>query len=413
MSISLLRTNSCRLCGGNKFEAVLKLTSTPPADAYVSVEHLNQAQQSYPLEVFLCHSCGHLQLLDTMSRETICSNYIYKYSNTFGLAEHFQRYADGVLAALTPPQRSLVVDIGSNDGMLLRFFQNRGMRVLGVEPAFEAAREATALGIETIPAFFTAELAHKIKREYGAAVIINTSHMLANFDNPADMVEGLHSLLAVDGVFVAESFYLVDLIQNMVFDLIYHEHLSYYSVRPLQAFFRRHQMELINAERVDARGGSLRYTVQLLGGPREVSPSVASLAKLEADFGTDRPETFRLFAARIERAKKQLLGLLEDLKRQGKTIAGYGASATTTTLVYHFGLRDFLDYIVDDYVVRQNLFSPGDHIPVVSPQTIYEQKPDYLLILAWRYAEAIIEKHRAFLEQGGHFIVPLPKPRLV
>jgi hypothetical protein len=199
------------------------------------------------------------------------------------------------------------------------------------------------------------------------------------------------------------------MIQGMVFDNIYHEHLCYHTVKPLDEFFRNHGMELVDVERIATKGGSLRGTAQLIGGPRQISDSVRQLITFEEDLGLHHAESFKAFATTIDSAKTDLGSVLRDLKAEGKTIAGYGASATVTTLIYHFDLGDVMSFIVDDNPSRQGLFSPGFHIPVVAPQELYDRKPDYVIVLAWRFSGLILEKHQAFLEQGGHFIVPLPE----
>jgi len=329
------------------------------------------------------------------------------------LVEHFQRYADSVIEQLKPLKDSLVIDIGSNDGTLLRFFKNHGMRVLGIDPAREIARMATKSGVETLPEFFTPDFGRQIRKERGAATIITANNLFANVDNLSEMTETIRDLLAPDGVFVFESFYMADLMQNMVFDFIYHEHLSYFSVKPLAAFFHRHGMELINAERVPTKGGSLRYTVQLANGPRTVSPSVEKLITDETRIGLHGLESFKAFAARIDAASASLRHLLQELESKGGKIDGYGASATTTTLAYHFDLGNAMGCIYDDYPAKQGLFSPGHHLPVLPSQAIYERKPDYVVILAWRYFEAIVEKHHVFQQQGGRFIVPLPELKVI
>ncbi len=409
----VFRRNSCRLCNSTNLKLVLQLTPTPLADSYVSKEYHNKVQKIYPLDLFLCHKCGLLQLLDVIQPEDIYLNYIYVTASSLGLIEHFQKYANKVMDAINPPPGALIVDIGSNDGILLKFFKEKGMRVLGIEPAATIAKKATESGIETLPIFFTEEIAGKIKNDYGFASVVTANNLFANIDKLADFTKGVRSILAPDGVFIFESFYVADQIQNMVFDFIYHEHLSYFSVKPLDFFFRKYGMELIDVERVPTKGGSLRYTVQLAGGPRHVSASVGYFKSNEKKLKLHKPKMFKDFEARIESIKKQVTSLMQELKEKGKKIAGYGASATSTTLIYHFNLGEALSFIVDDNISRQNLFSPGYHIPVLPQQTIYEQKPDYVLILAWRYLQPILEKHQKFLNQGGHFIVPLPNLKIL
>jgi len=379
----------------------------------VTADRLGQVQESYPIDLFLCRICGHAQLLDVLPPEILYRDYLYVTTSSLGLAEHFQRYADDVLGRVQPPSGALVVDIGSNDGTLLKFFQKRRMRVLGIDPAREIAQKATATGIETLPEMFTPALARQVRQERGPASIITANNVFANIDDLASLTEGIRELLAPDGVFVFESFYLADLIRNMVFDFIYHEHISSFAVKPLQAFFNRLGLELIDAMRVPTKGGSLRYTVQRAQGPHAVSPAVASLIEFETSFGLYNPDTFKEFAAKIDALKSQTLRLLRDLQAQGKTIAGYGASVTATTLIYHFGLGDLLEFIVDDNPAKQNRFSPGLHIPVFSSQALYERKPDYVVVLAWRYVDPIVKRHVAFLDHGGHFVVPVPKVEVI
>jgi len=413
MGITVSRRDTCRLCGSGDLELVLPLVPTPLADDYVPAGLLKEAQPAYPLDLFLCRNCGFSQLLDVVSPEDVYCDYIYETTSSLGLVDHFKRYADEVLAKIDPPAGALVIDLGSNDGTLLRAYKNRGLRVLGVDPAREIARKATESGVETLAGFFTAELAQKIRADYGPAAIITANNLFANVDDLNDMTAGIKSLLAPDGVFIFESFYLADQIENMVFDFTYHEHLSYFSVKPLALFFRDHGMELIDAQRVPTKGGSLRYTAQLAGGRRPAAPSITELEANESRLGIHDPAAFRAFNDRIEAAKGKLRAMLSGLKAEGKTVAGYGASATTTTLVYHFGLGGDLDFIADDYPAKQNLYSPGFHIPVLAPEALYEKRPDYVLILAWRYYQPIIDKHSRYVESGGRFIVPLPDLKVI
>ncbi len=391
----------------------MTLAPTAIEDAFVPAERLGEVQETYPLELALCRVCGHLQLLDTIDPEVLFADFIYVSASSPGLIDHFQKMAERLIARFELAPASLAVDIGSNDGTLLRFLKERGLRVLGVDPAREIARQATESGVLTWPNFFTKDLAVRIKREFGPAAIVTANNVFAHSDNLADMADGIGQLLAPDGVFVFEVAYLVDLIQQKVFDSVYHEHLSYHAVKPLVSFLRRHGMELLDVERVATKGGSLRATAQLIGGPRAASKSVAELVALEEKMGLDKPETFRAFAAEIDAAKSALLRLLTELRASGKTVAGYGASPTVTTLLYHFGLSPFIDFIVDDNPLKHGLFSPGHHIPVYPSQALYERKPDYVVVLAWRFAGLILKKHQAFLDQGGRFIVPLPKLEVV
>jgi SAM-dependent methyltransferase len=406
---AIVRRACCRLCDSKKLERVLHLADSPLADSYIPKERLSEPQPSYPLDLYLCRDCGFTQILDVVQPQVIYFEYIYETKSSLGLVEHFKKYADEVVAKIKPAAGSFVVDIGSNDGSLLGAFKAKGLKVLGIDPAREIARKATAAGTETWAELFNTALAAKIRAERGAASIITANNIYANVDDLHDMTNGIRDLLAPDGVFVFESFYLADLMQNMVFDFIYHEHISYFSVKPLQAFFKAHGMELIDAQRIPTKGGSLRYTAQLAGGPRKVSPSVAELIAFEESRGLQRPESFHAFNDRIDAAKKQLVDLLRGLKAKGKKIAGFGASPTTTTLIYHYGIVDLLDFIADDNPQRQGLFCPGSHIPVLPPSAIAERKPDAVVIIAWRYVAPILKSLEAYKRGGGQVIVPLPE----
>lgn len=413
MVIHHYRRRTCRLCGSGGLTTVLTLRETPLADAYVPRSLAHTPQRCYPLTLVLCKRCAHVQLFDVVHPKNIYVDYIYETVSSLGLVEHFHDYAREVQQYIKPSPGSLIVDIGSNDGTLLSEFKKLGFRVLGIDPARDIAQRATTSGIETLPDFFTLKVARLLRKNYGPAAVVTANNLYANIDNLDEFMNAIKKLLSPDGVFIFESFYLMDCIENLVFDFIYHEHVSYFSVKPLIRFFRKHGMELIDVLRVPTKGGSLRFTVQLAGGPRKISSSVEELVSLETAIGLQKIKTFTSFAKRITNAKRELLRFLRDIQKQKKTIAGYGASATTTTLLYHFDLNDTVQYLLDDYPKKYNTFTPGYHIPVVPSDMIYTRRPDYIVILAWRYAEPIVVKHKRFLQEGGHFIIPLPRLRVI
>ena len=411
--MSNYQRDTCRLCQSKNLEVVLSLEPTPLCDAYVLAERLKEVQETYPLDLYLCRDCGYVHLTYVVDPENIYTDYLYVTTSSMGLADHFQLYSKEVLRRLNPISDSLIIDLGSNDGTLLSFFKKQGMRVLGIEPAREIATKTTNLGVETLPEFFTSELADKIEEKYGFAKIITINNLFANIDDLDDTVEGVCKLLSPDGVFVMESSYLGDMIKNMVFDFIYHEHLSYFSVKPLLKFLDRFNMELIDVQRVPTKGGSLRYYIQKKGGPRAVSAFVDEMVVYENDHRLDLVETYETFSNEINARKSDLTNMISKLQKEGKTFAGFGGSATTTTLMYHFDLCDKIEYIVDDNPAKHNTYSPGCHIPVLSSEEIYERKPGYVIMFAWRYFEPITKKHQRFLDQGGHFIVPLPELEVI
>jgi len=357
-----------------------------------------------------CGSCTHLQLLDVVDPQTLFENYVYVSGTSPVFVKHFEDYAAALIKHYEPVAASLAIDIGSNDGTLLGFFKAAGLRVLGIDPARDIAGRATENGIETWPEFFTTALAERIKADRGPAAIIAANNVFAHADDLTSVVAGVRELLAPEGIFAFEVSYLVDVLEKTLFDTIYHEHLSYHAVAPLARFFAENDMTLIEVERVDTHGGSIRGIVQLATGNRPIGESVAAAIANEARLGLDRVDTYRTFANKIGALREDLTRLLKELKDQDKTIAGFGAPAKATTLMYHFGLgSDTIDFIVDDSPLKQGLYTPGLHIPVVPSTEIQARKPDYLLLLAWNFAEPIMRNNADFVEAGGKFIIPVPE----
>jgi SAM-dependent methyltransferase len=408
------RRSSCRLCTREELTKVFSLAPTPLANAFVREDAVHREQHLYPLDVFFCDGCGHLQLLDVVDPVALYEHYVYVSGTSPVFVRHFRDYANYVIDNFRPPAAGLVVDIASNDGTLLRFFKDAGHPILGVDPAREIASRAMASGIPTLVEFFSPELAGRIRREHGSASVVTANNVIAHVDDLESFMVGVRELLADDGVFVFEVSNLADVVENTLFDMIYHEHLDYHSVKPLMEFFARCGMELIEAICVESHGGSLRGVVQRKGGPRRIGASVAHALAREQELRLDRAETFQKFAAHIESIKLELVGLLRRLKSEGRSIAGFGAPAKTTTLMYHFGIeREMIDFIVDDSPLKQGHYTPGMHIPVVPAAHMYQHRPDYLLILAWNFAEPIMAKQAAFRDGGGRFIIPLPKIMVV
>ena len=404
----IYRRDNCRGCEGLELELVLSLKPSPIGDAYVKYENINNVQPNYPIDLYQCKSCGLAQLIDVIDPEILYGEYLYVTGSSSGLSEHFQAYADRIIERCELQLGALVVDLGSNDGTMLGCFKKRGMSVIGVEPAKHIADKATAIGVTSISKFFSVDLANEIATEYGFAKIITANNVFANIDNLMSWVSGINNLLAEDGVFIFESYYLADLVQNLVFDFIYHEHLSSFSVKPIQAIFQRSGLELVAVERVSTKGGSLRYYVQRPGGPIAKDGTVMEMLEFEERIGIYRKETFVAFAHKINRLKMKTINLLSEAKSKGKTIVGFGASITGTTLIYHFEIGKYLDYLVDDNQAKQGRFSPGRHLPVYAASMLVERKPDYVIILAWRFAKEIISKNHEYVKAGGQFLIPIP-----
>jgi len=406
--------DSCRLCNGKALQRVIELSPTPPGNDFVKATERDVPQAFYPLEVYFCNDCAHVQLGHVVDPEILYRrNYSYVSATSAVFVDHLRQYAAHMQTEFELAPGCLIVDIGSNDGTALRFFKEAGFRVVGVDPATEIAQLARDRGIETVCDFFDSGHASKWRNEYGSAQLITSHNACAHIDDLRDVVEGVKLWLADDGLFVIEVGYLLDIYENTWFDTIYHEHLDYHSFAPLVAFFSELGMQAIDVQRISPQGGSIRVITQKSGGSREVRESVAALMALEKRAGLDRAETFVAFDERINLVKRQLRELVNGLKSEGKSIAGYGAPTKATTLLTHFALGSVLDFLVDGNPLKQGLFSPGHHIPVIAPDEMYVRQPDFVLILAWNFAESIMQQHQRYRDQGGSFILPMPEPRIV
>ncbi len=402
------RRASCRLCDSNQVECVFQLEPSALAEWYLPPERSHEAAERFPLDLFLCRSCGHVQLFDLIDPARLFCNYVYTSASSPGLEEHFCKYAAQVASKLALPTGALVVDVGSNDGTLLRQFARGGWRVLGIDPAKEIARAASAAGIPTLNAFMELDTARQVVEEHGQARLCTANNVFAHNDHLGDMASGIASLLADDGVFVFEVSYLLDTVEGLVFDFIYHEHLCYHSVKPLIPFLRRHGLDLFDVERTPSKGGSLRCFAQKRGASRSVSPRVAELVALEESARLYDPATYKAYSQRVATLREQTVHCLQRLRDLGATVAGYGASATVTTLVHHFQIGHLIDFLVDDNPIRHGTVSPGYRIPVKPPQAIFDDKPAAVVILAWRFAQGIRDRHANYPRDGGVFVVPLP-----
>jgi hypothetical protein len=308
---------------------------------------------------------------------------------------------------------SLVVDIGSNDGTLLKCFDALGTGTLGVEPATNIAKIARGQGIETINEFFTEKTARDIAEKKTAKAILATN-VFAHVDDLDDFVKGVDALLDDHGVFVIEVPYLLDLIQKMLFDTIYHEHLSYFAVEPLAKLFDRFHMRIVDARRIQSHGGSIRIYVCRSTSDVTANESVEHLLVKERQFGLSHLLTYTEFASQVSTTKGKLVSMLRQLKSDGKRIVGYGAPAKGNTLLNYCNIgADVLEYIVDESPLKHGLYTPGKHIQVLPTKTLHEDAPDYALLLAWNYATEIFEREREFQRSGGKFIVPIPDPKIV
>ena len=409
-----MKLERCRICKNKKLEKILDLGEMPLANAFLDKNQIGQKEVSYPLRVVWCESCGLLQIDKIVPPEILFKNYIYVSGTSEALRKHFKGLATKVVINFKLSNESLIVDIGSNDGTLLKEFKKVDSKVIGVEPAINIAKIAEESGVKTINDFFSEDVAKKIVKENGKADAIIATNVFAHIFDLGELLKGVSYLLKDDGIFVIEVPYLVDLLENVEFDTIYHEHLSYFAVRPLKRLFKERDFKIVDIERVKIHGGTIRVFVSKRKSRYNINGNVNRLISLEIEKGLNEVTVYKKFAGRVEKLKEDLVSLLQRLKSENKKVIGYGAAAKGNTLLnyYHIG-PELIDFIVDLSPMKQNKFTPGTHISIFSPEQIYEAKPDYMLILAWNFADEIMKQQTKFKEMGGKFILPLPEVKII
>jgi SAM-dependent methyltransferase len=410
---ALKRRTACRICGGAELVRFLSLGEVPLANSFLRADQLDSPEPRFPLEVFFCTECSLVQLLHVVNPEILFSNYLYRTGTNQTIGRHNAALAEQVVDSLRLASNGLVVEIGSNDGSLLQCFRQRGLRTLGVEPAKNIARLARNNGIETVEEFFDAETAARLPREYGAASVVIANNVLAHVDETVEFLRACRRILHADGRLIIEVPYLREMLESLEYDTIYHEHLCYFSVTSLMPLFSKAGLELERVDRTEIHGGSLRLWARHATGGGHAD-SVLRLAEEECAAGLTDLARFQAFARSIGLHRKKLLHLLHQLKREGKSIVGYGAPAKGNTLLCYCGIgAGLLPYTVDRSPLKIGLFTPGTHIPVVPVERIIREQPDYVLILAWNFAPEIMDFLRPYQQRGGRFILPIPEARVI
>ncbi len=408
---------SCRLCGSPDLIRSVPLANVPIISPNVGISDTGEGKDleivTAPLDNYLCRTCGLIQLVHVVDPSLIYQNYLYRTSISLGLPEHFRRLAEAIMEnlALVPGDR--VVEFGSNDGTLLGAFAAAGMDVQGVDPAKGIAAEATASGIPTVCDFFGQSLANSLLADGGSARAIIANNAMANIDDLADALHGVKTLLAPDGAFVFETQYALDVFEKKLIDTIYHEHISCFSVRPIDLAAKRFGLAVFDAERIDTKGGSVRFWLQHRDGPRLRADRVDQLIEQEMTARLYDPGYHEEFGDHVEHLKQELRNVCDEIRSKGQAVAAYGTSVGCAALIHQFELEAQLDCLFDDTPFKSRLAGPGYDLPVHPGERLAQLHPGLVIILAWRYAEPIMAKQGRYISDGGRFLVPLPELKVV
>ena len=404
----------CRTCKSSKLHCYLDLGFHPHSDGFLTHEQINRKEVLYPLRVVICLDCGLHQLDYVVPKEDLYNeDYLYESSISQSGKKHYHTMAESICNKLNIPSGRLAIDIGSNVGVLLEGFKKMGLEICGIDPAPRIAAIANKMGIPTINDFFQDSVVDYINNTIGKATIITGTNVFAHIDDLDALMNGVKKLLTDDGFFIFELPHLIPMIENLEYDTIYHQHLTYVSIKPLIPFFDKFDMEIFDLESEEIHGGSMRIFVAEKG-QMEIQPIVKNTLKEEEDRGMYSLDRLKEFADRVSQHRIDLLSLLLSLKNEGKKIVGIGAAAKGNTLLNYCGIHPgLLDFITEKSKLKVDRFSPGLHIPVVPDEMLFKDKPDYGLILPWNLANEIMGNLSEFKEAGGKFIIPIPQPKII
>jgi len=411
-----VKTAACRFCGAPLALSFADLGMSPPSNSYVKAEDLNRMERFYPLHAWVCEKCFLVQLEEFETPEQIFSDeYAYFSSFSDSWLAHSKAYVETMTKRFALGKQSFVVEIASNDGYLLQYFVQKGVPVLGIEPAANCAAAAEKKGVPSLVKFFGTRTAGELAAQGRQADLILGNNVLAHVPDLNDFVAGIAAALKPGGVVTMEFPHLLRLMQENQFDTIYHEHFSYLSFVVTERVFARHGLALFDVDELPTHGGSLRiYARHAANAALPVSAKVGELLARERAAGLERAQTYRSFAEQVRATKRSLLKFLIGAKEQGKRVVGYGAPAKGNTLLNYCGVRsDLLEFTVDRSPHKQGRFLPGVHIPIRAPEAIAQAKPDYVLILPWNIKDEIVEQMRGIRAWGGRFVVPIPETRVL
>ena len=408
------KKTDCRYCNTPLPEPFLELGSMPLANSFLKKEQLNDVEFSCPLSLVYCETCSLVQLSHVVPAELMFSHYLYVSSTSATFRDHFKAYAKDAIARSMCSDGLLAVDIGSNDGLLLDSFVKEGINAVGVDPATNLSDQANKDGLTSINRYFDAECVRIIKDNHGKADIITANNVFAHIDDSQSVCKNVSELLNDNGMFIIEFPSLHTMYSEMFFDMIYHEHLSYIGLKALQQLYNNHNLEIFDIVQTSAHGGSRRVFAQKIGGNNKVTEHVTQQLKEELKAGLSQQFKHEEFGETVRGIRTRLRSFVSAAKKERKKIAGYGAPAKGNTIINYCNFNnEDIDYIVDDNALKQNMYTPGAHIPVFSSDILNTNPPDILIIFAWNFAEEIIRKVQFLREHGTSFIIPLPTPHII
>ncbi|MBS1788254.1 MAG: class I SAM-dependent methyltransferase [Acidobacteria bacterium] len=408
------RRETCRACGEKSLRLFLPLGNQPLANSFLKSSDEFAEELFFPLDTHFCESCSLVQIPDVVDPEVLFRHYLYVTGTSDTIAQHNRAYAQSVTDMLWLTGDDLVVEVASNDGSLLRCFQDFGVKTLGVDPATNVAAMARANGVETINEFFNLDTAKKIRAEYGPAKAVIGNNVLAHVDDTQNFLRGCKEVIGKEGLVIIEMPYLGDLLNRTEYDTIYHEHLCYFSVNSLMRLCESAGLVIVRMDHVPIHGGSLRMHAGHAEVHQNHSAKVLTWAEEEKIKGFTDFLRYEQLARSVEHSRNSLVELLKQLNAEGKTVAGYGAAAKGNTLLNYCQITtDLVPYLVDKNPLKQGMLTPGMHIPVLPVSTLLERQPDYLLILAWNFAEEIMRQQSEYKARGGKFIIPIPEATVV
>ena len=404
------KRNKCRVCGSKKLVEILNLGNIPLADLFVKSPKAKE--KKFPLVVSVCKSCFLVQLMHDVNDDLLFSNnYAFHTGGSPSSIPYFKKYAADVLEKFPKEALEFTLEIASNDGTLLKHFKNAGCKILGIDPAKNVVDFANRQNIETIPNFFNSKTAKEISLERGKAGIIIANNVIAHVSDPKDFIKGIKLMLSKNGVAIIECQYFPFLLFNNQFDNVYHEHRSFFSLTPINKLVKNEGLKIIDVEEHDTQGGSIRFFLTHSTSKRKIKKSVTEMLSNEKQIGLFKLETYLGMPSRVNYIKYKLVNILKELKKEGYTIAGYGASAKSTTLLNYCGINtNYLDYVLDKTEYKFDLYTPGTHIPVTGSE---KNRPDFYLLLVWNYTHGILQREQKFRKDGGKFILAIPTPQIV